>query len=133
MLVDWLGAAPLLVTKLKAAITSLEEVQVVSSLAEAQMIAQVAPSCYVSWGGDNIEGYAGSGQVAGVSQRWAVTLVTKPGESAGLLLSSIISALSGVSLSDDFDPLHYAGAVGPVYNSIFVFSTLYFSTSVFAE
>jgi hypothetical protein len=132
MLVDWLGAAPLLITKLKAAIPSLEEVQVVSSQAEAQAIAQLAPSCFVAWGGDNVGGYAGSGSVCEVSQRWAIILVTKPGTSAGPLLSSIISALSGVSLSEEFDPLHYSGAIGSTFDGAFVYSTVYFSTAVFA-
>lgn len=132
MLVDWLGAGPLLVSKLKTAIPSLKEVQVVSSLAEAQAVAQVAPSCFVAWGGDNIAGYAGAGAVAEAAQRWAIILVTMPGVSAGPLLSSIISALSGAALSDDFDPLHYAGGVGAVFDGTFVFSTIYFSTAVFA-
>lgn len=133
MLYDWLEAAPLLASKLKAEIPELETVQLVSSLAEAQAIAQVAPSAFVSWGGDKIGGYVGRGEVAEVTQQWAVILVTKPGTKAGPLLSKAIGALSGVELSDDFDPLYYSGSVGAVFDGAFVYSTVYFSTLVFSS
>ncbi len=132
MLSNWLGASPLLVAKLGAGLAPFEQVQAVSSVQEAQALVRKAPSCFIAWAGDSVQGYAGSGETAAVSQRWSVILVTAPGADPGMLLSSVISALSGAVLSEAYDPLRFTGSAGAVFDGSFVFSTLYFSTAVFA-
>lgn len=65
-------------------------------------------------------------------QRWQVILGLRPGESAGAILSTIITALSGYELSDSFDNLAFLGGSGAVYNGAFVLYPLNFEVPVYA-
>lgn len=132
MIVDWLGAGPLLARAIEGSLPALGTVRMVASVQEAQALVTVSPSCFIAWVGDSVRDNAGRGTVAVVDQKWAIIMVRKAGEDVGALLSSVISALSGIELSDDYDGLRFAGSGGALFDGTYVFYPLHFSTAVIA-
>ena len=132
MITNWLGAGPLLAVVIAAGLPTLGPVRMVSSIQEAQALVTASPSCFVAWMGDSVSDNAGRGKVSMVDQKWAVIIVRKAGEDAGALLSSVITALSGMELSDEYDGLRFAGSGGALFDGTYVFYPLHFSTAVIA-
>ena len=132
MISDWLSAATLIKTRVTAQVTGLARVQVASGLQEAAAIVTENKSAYVCWAGDQVADYAGRGAASVVMQRWQVIVAVRPGESAGTLLSSIITALQGHELSDLYDVMRFLGGSAAVYNGDFALYPLTFEVAVYA-
>lgn len=132
MISDWLAAAALIKTRVAAQVTTLERVQIVSSVSEAAQVVVDNKSAFVAWGGDAVMSYAGRGAAAVAMQRWQIIVAVRPGESVGTLLSSIITALSGHELSDSYDGLRFTGGSQAVYTGDFALYPLNFEVPVYA-
>ena len=131
MISDWLSAGPLIKTRIEAQVPGLARVQIASGVNEAAQIVTENKSAFVCWAGDRATDYAGRGAAAVVMQRWQIILALRPGESAGAILSTIITALSGYELADTFDTLIFIGGSGAVYKGDFVLYPLNFEVPVY--
>lgn len=132
MISDWLSAGSLIKDRVTAQVSGLARVQIASGVNEAAQIITENKSVFVCWAGDRATDYAGRGAAAVCMQRWQIILALRPGESAGTILSTIITALSGYELSDSFDNLTFLGGSGAVYNGDFVLYPLNFEVPVYA-
>lgn len=129
---NWLGAGPLIATRVDTAAPELTRVQIVSGLGEAMEINTESPAAYVHWAGDSLSDHAGRGIAARAVQKWMVTIaVAAPGD-VGPILSKLITALSGAELSDTYEPMMRVPADRPVYHQGFGFYTLAFDVALFA-
>ena len=132
MIADWLSAGSLIAARVTAQVSGLARVQIASGVNEAAQIVTENKSAFVCWAGDRATDHAGRGAAAVCMQRWQVILALRPGESAGAILSTIITALSGYELSDSLDNLAFLGGSGAVYNGDFVLYPLNFEVPVYA-
>ncbi len=132
MIADWLNAGALIKARVEAQVSGLARVQIVSSVSEAAQVVKDDKSCFVAWGGEAMADQGGYGAAALMHQRWRVIVAVRPGESAGTLLSSIITALMGHELSDRYDGLMYRGCSEAVFTGDFALYPLNFDVPVFA-
>lgn len=132
MITDWLGAGALIKSRVETQVSGLSRVQIVSSINEAASLVKDDKACFVAWGGDSAFDVAGRGAVAAVNQRWQVAVAVRPGETPGVFLSQIITALSGYELSDSFDGLRFSGGSAAVFTGDFAIYPLNFDLPVFA-
>ncbi|WP_290889381.1 hypothetical protein [Arenimonas sp.] len=104
---DYLGAAPLIVERLRTAVPALRGVLLADDLAALAERTAVGPLAFVIYDGDEVlegDGRARQGASQMVRQRWAVIMAVRSAvqhrdgalhQIAGPLLTAVIAALAG--------------------------------------
>lgn len=132
---DYLAAERGIVTQLQAALDARVRVLTTADLAGVTEAKQFTPAVHVIYAGDSVptgDGARGNtGRPQKITQRWqavvAVRNTAQPRsgagarDSAGPLLSAVITALAGHVPAAGAGALHRANAVGPAYTPGFAY------------
>ena len=141
-MVNHLALEPLLIARIKAAVPGFRAVLGMADLASMQEAGQTTPAAHVIYQGDAYPPGAGSSTRL-VEQTWLVVVAVRnvrdtvggsaAREEAGVLISQVLTALSGWRCAPEEKPLTLVTPPRPGFNAGYAYFPLAFKFSFFAK